>query len=966
VSEQSYSSVSQPPQASPLPQNPYPITWEGFTGLNTKASQQGIADQEMYICDGLMPLGPNNLRVLPDLGTAIYTAPGGRTIKSYGFGNIGATPICIVSLDDGSLVQVNMTTLATTTIGAAGTITSFNAGFSQWAGQYSIIVAPQTNGYFLWNGTSLFKAGTVSPTVTLINSGSGYTSAPTVTLQTGTAATGYISFAGNPSPGDTITLNGVVWTFVASGAVGPQFNIGGTLGFTIVFNVVPVLNASTDPAINAASYSSSGAGPILLTITYLSGGTIGNAYTLAASVATPSAGTLTGGAGGSGQGATFTASVANGSVTGISVSNPGHNFAITDLPIITITGGGSDDQASATPTVSTASGVASIIVNNGGNGYSSLVQVTASSAGASVPASFSVVGQNGVITQVIVQNPGLGYTSVPTLTITDLASAAVGTGASLTAVMQAGQISAVTVDTHGTGYTSPPTLTVFGDGTGASLQANLSNNSTVKSISVVNAGTAYTRASIFFNGGNRAASAVVGLMPFGVSGTTAETYQSRVWVGNGRIGQFSAPGGDPADFSSSAGAGAFQSNDSFLKVAYQRFIQSNGFLYLFGDSSLNYISGVSTSGAPAITTFNNLNVDPQIGSPWPGTVQAFGRDIVFANPIGVYVSYGGAVTKVSDALDGIFATVPSTSWPAGFTPTACVMTIFGIQVYILLLPILDQISGAQVTKCLMWDGKKWWTSPQTGITGGFCASQEINSVLTGYISPDGTTIKPMFTTPSHVSTMTKYLESKLWDAPGVFMTKMIRQFYVLINVNALSIGTKAAGTITFVGNPSDLDTVTLNGVVWTFVAGAAGANQTHIQSTRDATILQLASDVTASVNAALTVATYALQSAGVFGITYGTVGTAGNAYTLAASVATPSGVHLTGGTDIEVIYIAPVTEAGLGSETALTPTATGPAIFGPVPVAQPGKLVGVRLRTVTQDIQINKITPFTQIQQSNV
>src|SRR5258708_613148 len=103
----SYSAVGQPPNTPGLPQNPLPIVYSGFTGLNTKASQQGIADQESFVCDGFMPLGPNNLRVLRDLGTAIYTAPGGRTIKNFAFGNIGSLPICLVCLDNGSLVQVN-------------------------------------------------------------------------------------------------------------------------------------------------------------------------------------------------------------------------------------------------------------------------------------------------------------------------------------------------------------------------------------------------------------------------------------------------------------------------------------------------------------------------------------------------------------------------------------------------------------------------------------------------------------------------------------------------------------------------------------------------------------------------------------------------------------------------------------------------------------------------------------------
>lgn len=965
-----YSSVGQPPNTPGLPQNPIPTVFQGFTGLNTKAAQQGIADQEMFVCDGFMPLGPNNLRVLRDLGGVIYTAPGGRTINNFDFGNIGAMPICLVCLDNGSLVQVNMLTLATTQIGVSGTITGFSPDFSQWSSLYQIIVAPQTNGYFLWDGSNLFQAGTVGPEVTIDNGGSGYTSAPTVTLQGGVQATGTLTFNSNPSPGDTITLNGVLWTFVASGATGNQFNIGGTTGVTIAVNTLPVLNASVNPAIDVASYGASG-GPtvVVMSITYKSGGPAGNAYTLAASAATPSAGTLTGGSGGTGFGATFSAQVANASVVSITVTNPGSNFSITDTPILTITGGGSDDMARATANISDKAGVSSVIVNKGGTGYSALVGVIASSGGASAQATFSVVGSNGVITQVVVQNPGLGYTGAPTLTIVDI-TGSIGTGAVLTPVLAGGQIGSATLNTPGSGYTTPPTLTVIGDGLGAVLSANLTG-SLVGSISVISPGVGYTEAEVQFNGGNRGAAATATLMPFGVGGSTVETYESRVWVGNGRNGQVSSPG-DPADFDAANGSTAFESTDSFLKVAYQKFLQSNGFLYLLGDSSMNYISGVSTAGNPAITTFNNLNVDPQIGTPWPATVQAFGRDIVFANPIGVYVSYGGAVTKVSDALDGIYSTVTQADWPAGFTPSAAVMTIFGIQVYILLMPILDQVTGNQVTKCLMWDGKKWWTSPQTGITLGFAASQEINSVLTAYCSPDGATIRPMFTTPTDASTMTKYLYSKLWDNPGVFTTKMVRRWFALINVNLNSLPTSASGTITFNANPSPGDTITLNGAIFTFVASGADSTnyEFNILISLAATLVEALFNLPPDAytgDARINVASYSLASGNTaLLVTYNTTGAAGNAYTLAASVATPSGPTLTGGGDAEEILIAPITENGVGTEVEFIPSVTGPVIIGPIVASNPGKVLGVRIKTVTQDIQINSVTLFNQIMQSNV
>lgn len=964
-----FSNVAAPPQTPTLPQNPIPVSFSGFSGLNTKASQQGIEDQQMFVCDGLMPLGENNLRSLYGLGAAIYTAPLGKTIKSFNFNNIGATPYCIVCLSDGSLVAVNMNTFAASTIAAAGTITSFPPDFNQWGSQYVIIVSAQMNGYFLWDGINIYKAGTLSPQVDILDGGSNYTSSPTITTASGTQASGDILFAANPSPGDTITLNGVVITFVAGSPVGNQVQIAPFLTLTIGLNLINFLNGTTNPALTVASYTPVNVGPnVQLNIVYNSGGPGGNSYTLAASAATPSGPSLTGGTGGGGIGATFSGTVQNGVLTAITVSNPGHGYVLSDIPVLTITGGGSDDMASATANVSATSvGVQAISVIAGGHGYTSSAYAFVSDA-TGTGAQLSLIGNNGVVTGVNVLNPGFGYSLSAVAKVSDTGSTP-GSGASLHTQLAKGQVIGATVVTSGTNYITPPTLTVIGDGTGAQAIATIGLGGQVSAIQIINPGLGYTAAQIQFQGGNNAASATASIMPFGVSGTTCETYQSRVWVGNGHVGQVSAPG-SPSDFTAGDGSAAFTNTNSFQQYSYIQFSQSNGFLYLFSDSSLDYVSGVQTAGNPAVTTFNNLNVDPQIGTPWHGTVQEFGRDLVFANPVGVHVSYGGAVTKVSDALDGIYTSVPQPNWPAGFSPSAAVANIFGIKVYILTMPILDQVTGQQVIKLLMWDGKRWWTSPQEGLTVPFIATQKVNSQLTTYCSATGAAIAPMFAALKE--DLMRYLYSKLWDAPGVFTTKMMRQIHGLLNVNYLDpAGANASGSIVFNSNPVNNQVVTLNGYTFTFVAGAPGLNQVQIGPSTAITIgLNLLPLLQGSTDPRLSVATYSVAggpSVVALDIAYDLPGSVGNNYTLAGTGAiTPSGATLSGGADGPYIWVAAVTENGIGAEVQLTMTKTGPATFGPVPVVQKGKLMGVRFRTSMADIQLNSITLIDQVQQSDV
>jgi len=122
----------------------------------------------------------------------------------------------------------------------------------------------------------------------------------------GTAASGSITFSQQPTDGQTVIINGVTFTFKASGATGDQANIGPTLGDTIN-NAVAALNASGTAGLTTISFQAyppspggagqgSGANQILLGVKAV--GVAGNAYTLAAGTlpgVTFSGATLSGG-----------------------------------------------------------------------------------------------------------------------------------------------------------------------------------------------------------------------------------------------------------------------------------------------------------------------------------------------------------------------------------------------------------------------------------------------------------------------------------------------------------------------------------------------------------------------------------------------------------------------------------------------------------------------------------------------
>lgn len=266
------------------------------------------------------------------------------------------------------------------------------------------------------------------------------------------------------------------------------------------------------------------------------------------------------------------------------------------------------------------------------------------------------------------------------------------------------------------------------------------------------------------------AAPVTGTMPTGVGGSAVETYQGRIWIANNASIQWGAPG-SLSNFTTAAGGGSFSSSDSFLRVRYTQLRQTNGFLYLIGDSSVNYISNVqTTTTVPITTTFTNQNADPEVGSPW-GAAIVFNRNILLANSFGVHVSYGAAITKISDPLDGVYNTIPDFG---SFVPSVAKAVIFAKKVFVLLLPIVDPYTGQQTNKLLLWDSKRWWASSQS-VSLIYIQSQEINSILTAW-GTDGVSIYPLFQSAS--AEFTKVVQTKLWDRPGLIkMTKAASRLF---------------------------------------------------------------------------------------------------------------------------------------------------------------------------------------------
>ena len=124
-------------------------------------------------------------------------------------------------------------------------------------------------------------------------------------------------------------------------------------------------------------------------------------------------------------------------------------------------------------------------------------------------------------------------------------------------------------------------------------------------------------------------------------------------------------------------------------------------------------------------------------------------------------------------------------------------------------------------------------------------------------------------------------------------------------------GVAATGTITFADNPTATDTITVNGTSFEFVASGATGNEINIAGTLPLTLDNMLTVLNGSTVAGVALATYTEDGIDELTITYDTLSTAGNLFTLAASSDTPSAATLAGGLNTgaasEALYLMSTT-----------------------------------------------------------
>jgi hypothetical protein len=460
--------------------------------------------------------------------------------------------------------------------------------------------------------------------------------------------------------------------------------------------------------------------------------------------------------------------VTNGSVTSLTITNPGINYNPGDVVQFQFTGGGTDTSPELVAALAVNT-VQSVNVLAGGHSYvSPSVNFSGGGGGSGAAANATVSG--GAIISVVMTSGGSGYTTAPSVSFTDVS----GSGAHASAYLTSGTVASVTVVDGGTNFTAVPSVSFYGGGgSGASGTVVLSGGATgsISSVTITSSGTNYTSAPavVVSPGQNNAAYATATLMPFVTNGYAIETFQSRVWL----LNQYSSSptvqtGGDMlvtapdslSDFAAVDGGDSFTSNEPFLRTKYVNAKQAQGYLYTFGDSAVDVISNVQTTGNPSTTTFNYQNVDPQSGMAWRDTAQYYGLSILSANAEGVYGLYGGAVKLVSKKITRAFDSALFPPTVGAVTPSSAVANIHTVKCYLINMTITDPLTDAPRTVMLGWDEQGWFTASQSSVLT-YIGTLAQSSSYTAY-GTDGKALFPLFATPS--ASLQKTFSTKLYGA----------------------------------------------------------------------------------------------------------------------------------------------------------------------------------------------------------
>jgi len=182
-----------------------------FKGVNVKNNRTAIGEGEFAWLENTQPIGYGNIKIVNSPET-VSTVSFANTVTYMASANINNTEYMFAFQENGSAQYVNIETNTQGNLAAANTFSNSNVQIVQWKNERILIIDP-VKGYKTWDGTNLVSIGSIG-TVTVNNGGANYV-APTVTFGTpgqtgGVTATGEVVLVGN-------TVSQIIVTEAGSG-----------------------------------------------------------------------------------------------------------------------------------------------------------------------------------------------------------------------------------------------------------------------------------------------------------------------------------------------------------------------------------------------------------------------------------------------------------------------------------------------------------------------------------------------------------------------------------------------------------------------------------------------------------------------------------------------------------------------------------------------------------------------------
>jgi hypothetical protein len=287
---------------------------KSFRGLDTKANRTAIDENEFSWIENAQPIGYANIKIIPNYSSVLNSSNVAVTFTNnasyFTSANININDYVLSFQIDGSAEYYNIQTQTKGTLASAGTFSSSGISTAQWKNERILILDPQ-KGLYSWDAVNLISIGSVG-VIALTSKGSGYTTAPLVTISA-------------PNQTNGVQANAV--TSLTSGA--------NTVGFITLTNAGTGYTSTPTVTLTSTDGNGSGAAAVAGITTFATGTvtitvTDGGAGYTAAPVISIS--------GGGGSNANATAIISGNTVTQVVMTNPGSGYTNIANLVVTATG----------------------------------------------------------------------------------------------------------------------------------------------------------------------------------------------------------------------------------------------------------------------------------------------------------------------------------------------------------------------------------------------------------------------------------------------------------------------------------------------------------------------------------------------------------------------------------------------------------------------------------------------------